>query len=215
MNNSGAQIHLVSPSESGPPMAKPMNPAACARPTGVSGEPAHRCHRPSAGSATIAAPSTSRGRASGFGSVRINSTATAAVTTGSSHHRRADEDAQHRVDPCADRAGGVEPGTGGDDDGDTQQRQSNPVATMARIDLAGPAHRPRRAAGSLGQHQPRRTHGATTRQPRVGHQRVVTTPGGPARSLSGPSRRVTPGLRRPRSSSLTCSFGLRSARQSC
>ena len=83
MNNSGAQIHLVNPSESGPPMAKPMNPAACARPAGVSGEPAHRCHRPSAGSAIIAAPSTSRGRASGFGSVRINSTATAAVTTGS------------------------------------------------------------------------------------------------------------------------------------
>ena len=79
MNSSGAQIHLVSPSESGPPIAKPMKPAACARPAGVSGEPAHRCHRPSTGSATIVAPSTSRGRASGFGSVRISSTATTAV----------------------------------------------------------------------------------------------------------------------------------------
>ncbi len=83
MKSSGAQIHAVSPSESGPPMAKPMNPAACARPAGVSGEPAHKCHSPSAGSATIVAPSTSRGRASGFGSVRINSSATAAVTRGS------------------------------------------------------------------------------------------------------------------------------------
>ena len=83
MNSSGAQIHAVNPSESGPPMAKPMNPAACARPTGLSGEPAHRCHRPSTGSATIAAPRTSRGRASGLGSVRINSTAIAAVTNGS------------------------------------------------------------------------------------------------------------------------------------
>ena len=83
MNNSGAQIHAVSPSDSGPPIAKPMNPAACARPPGLSGEPAHRCHRPSTGSATIVAPRTSRGLASGFGSVRISSTATAAVTTGS------------------------------------------------------------------------------------------------------------------------------------
>src|ERR1700692_3854231 len=76
MNNSGAQIHLVNPSESGPPMAKPTNPAA-----------------------------------------------------------RADEEAAPRVDPCGDRAGGVEPGTGGDDDGDAQQREGNPVAAMARIDL--------------------------------------------------------------------------------
>ncbi len=28
MNSSGAAIHWVSPSDSGPPMAKPMNPAA-------------------------------------------------------------------------------------------------------------------------------------------------------------------------------------------
>lgn len=29
MNSSGAAIHSVNPSDSGPPIAKPMNPAAC------------------------------------------------------------------------------------------------------------------------------------------------------------------------------------------
>ena len=49
MNSSGAAIHSVSPSDSGPPMAKPRNPAACWRPGGSVGEPAHRCHSPSGG----------------------------------------------------------------------------------------------------------------------------------------------------------------------
>ena len=84
MNNSGAAIHAVTPSDSGPPIAKPMKPAACCRPAGVSGEPAHRCHSPSAGSATIAEPSTSRGRDSGSGCVRVNVTATINATIGSS-----------------------------------------------------------------------------------------------------------------------------------
>ncbi len=88
MNNSGAAIHCVSPSDSGPPMAKPMNPAACCRPGGVSGEPDHRCHRPSAGRAIIAAPRISRGRASGLGSVRIRTTAIA--TSASGNTRTAD-----------------------------------------------------------------------------------------------------------------------------
>ena len=65
-------------------MAKPMNPAACWRPGGVSGEPAHKCHRPSAGSVIIAAPRISRGRASGSGSVRISTTAIAMSAIGSS-----------------------------------------------------------------------------------------------------------------------------------
>ena len=82
MNSSGAAIHWVSPSDSGPPIAKPMKPAACWRPAGVPGDPAHRCHRPSAGRATIAAPRISRGRASGSGSVRISTTAIAMSATG-------------------------------------------------------------------------------------------------------------------------------------
>ncbi len=37
-------------------MAKPRNPAACWRPGGSVGEPAHRCHSPRVGSVIIAAP---------------------------------------------------------------------------------------------------------------------------------------------------------------
>ena len=84
MNSSGAAIHSVSPSESGPPIAKPTNPEACRRPAGSCGDPAHRCHRPSAGSAIIVAPRMSRGRASGSGSVRISTTAIATSATGNS-----------------------------------------------------------------------------------------------------------------------------------
>ena len=83
MNNNGAAIQAVSPSDSGPPMAKPMNPAARRRASGSSGEPDHRWRRPSTESAIRVAPRISLGRASGLGRVRISATATAAVTTGS------------------------------------------------------------------------------------------------------------------------------------
>ena len=66
MISSGVAIHGVSPSDSGPPMAKPTKPAACWRSAGSCGEPDHMCHSPSAGSAIIAAPRISRGRASGW-----------------------------------------------------------------------------------------------------------------------------------------------------
>ena len=69
-------------------MAKPMNPAACWRPGGVSGEPAHKCDRPNAGSVIIAAPRMSRGLASGSGSDRIRTTAIAASADG--NNRTAD-----------------------------------------------------------------------------------------------------------------------------
>ena len=81
--NSGVAIHAVRPSESGPLIANPTNPPARWRPGGSAGDPDHRCHRPSTGRHTIAAPSTSRGRPSGCGSVRISSTATAAISRGS------------------------------------------------------------------------------------------------------------------------------------
>ena len=139
MNSSGVAIQAVSPSESGPPMAKPMKPAACWRPAGSCGEPDHRCHSPSAGSAIIAAPRISRGRASGSGSVRIRTTAIAASEERQQHDGRADDHAQDGVDPAADRPGGVEPGTGGDDDGDAQQRQRDAVAPVAGLDVAGAA----------------------------------------------------------------------------
>ncbi len=84
MANSGAAIHAVTPSDSGPPIANPMKPAACCRPAGACGDPAHRCHSPSAGSVIIAEPSTSRGRDSGSGSDRVNVTATITATMGSS-----------------------------------------------------------------------------------------------------------------------------------
>ena len=75
---------------------------------------------------------------------------------GQQHHGPADEGPQHRVDPGADRAGGVEPGTGRDHHRQAQQRQRDPVPAVSRFDLARPAHRARRRARALGQHQPRR-----------------------------------------------------------
>ena len=83
-NSSGAAIHAVSPSDSGPPIAKPKKPAACWRATGSCGDPDHRCHRPSAGSTIIAAPRISRGRDSGCGSVRISTTPNAPSAMGTS-----------------------------------------------------------------------------------------------------------------------------------
>ena len=166
MNNSGAAIHAVKPSDSGPPMAKPMNPAARRRNSGSSGDPDQRWHRPSTDRAINAAPRISRGRASGLGSVRINTTAITAATDGQQQHGRADERAQHRVDPRADRPGGVEPRAGGDHDGDAQQNQRDPVAAVAGLDVVGAPDRPRGAAGSLGGHHPGRAHGPAARRAR-------------------------------------------------
>ena len=83
MNKSGAAIHGVNPSDNGPPMAKPMNPAARRRDSGSSGEPDHRWRRPRTDSAIRLAPRINLGRASGLGWVRISTTAIAALTTGS------------------------------------------------------------------------------------------------------------------------------------
>ena len=80
--SSGVAIQTVSPSDSGPPMANPMKPPARWRSAGPEGEPDHRCHRPRTGSATIAEPRTSRGRAWWWGSVRISTSATAAISNG-------------------------------------------------------------------------------------------------------------------------------------
>src|SRR6201996_6401414 len=82
MNSSGAAIQGVRPSDSGPPMAKPTNPAARRRASGSSGDPDHNWRRPRTDRAIRLAPRISRGRASGLGSVRISVTATAAVTIG-------------------------------------------------------------------------------------------------------------------------------------
>ncbi len=82
MISSGVAIQGVSPSDSGPPSAKPTNPAAWRRATGSCGAPAHRCQSPSAGRLIMAAPRISRGRASGFGSVRIRTTAMATSRIG-------------------------------------------------------------------------------------------------------------------------------------
>ncbi len=84
MNSSGAAIHGVSPSESGPPMAKPMKPAARRRISGSSGDPDHRWRSPRKDRAIRLDPRISRGRASGLGSVRISTIAAAAASSGSS-----------------------------------------------------------------------------------------------------------------------------------
>ena len=84
MNSNGAAIHALSPSDSGPPIAKPRKPAACCRAMGSCGDPANRCHSPSEGSTIIAAPRISRGLESGSGSVRISTTAATASAIGSS-----------------------------------------------------------------------------------------------------------------------------------
>ena len=83
MMSSGVAIQTVSPSESGPPMTKPTKPAAPRRSPGSVGAPAQMCHRPRTGRPIMAAPRISRGRASGFGWVRISVTASASSSTGS------------------------------------------------------------------------------------------------------------------------------------
>ena len=142
MNSSGAAIHAVRPSESGPPIAKPMNPAACWRAAGSCGDPAHRCHSPSAGSTIIAAPRISRGRARGrarCASARRRSRRAGSATA----PPRSRSGAQEGVDPRADRPGGVEPGTRGDHHGDAEQCQRDAVAAVSGFDVAGPADRAR------------------------------------------------------------------------
>ena len=126
MINSGVAIHGVSPSESGPPIAKPTKPATRCRSAGSCGAPDHRCQRPSTGSAIIAVPRTSRGRASGWGSVRISSTANATSRIGEQHHGRADDGTDDRVDPAPTGSGGVEPGAGGEHDRDGEQASAMP-----------------------------------------------------------------------------------------
>ncbi len=201
MNSNGAQIHAVSPSESGPPIANPMNPAACAAPCGrvrragpQVPQPQRRQrdhrraqHQPWAGLGVRLGAHQQQRHSGG--------------DEGQHPDRRADEDPHHRVDPGADRAGGVEPRTGGDHDRDAQQRQGNAVATMTRIDLAGPAHRPRGATGPLGHHQPSRTHRTARGEAGAGHHTVMAPPGRPTRSLSGPTSRLLSRLRRSRTAS--------------
>lgn len=84
MTSSGVAIHTVSPSDSGPPIAKPMKPAACRRASGSWGPPDQMCHRPSTGNAIITEPRIRRGRASRSGSVRISTTATTPRMSGTS-----------------------------------------------------------------------------------------------------------------------------------
>ena len=218
MNSSGAAIQGVNPSDSGPPMAKPMNPAARRRSSGSSGEPDHRWRRPRSDRAIRLPPRISLGRASGLGWVRISTTATAAVTTGSARTRRTDERPQHGVHPRTDRPGGVEPRARGDDDGKTQQDQRDSVAAMSGLDVAGPPDRPRRTPGAPGRHQPGRPRRTAARQPRGDQQRPVMPLDGPARRFarlggdapSGLARGHAPRVKWP----LTCSFGCRSGSRS-
>ena len=158
MNSSGAAIHAVSPSDSGPPSAKPMKPAACWRAAGSAGDPAHRCHSPSAGSAIIAAPRISRGRASGSGSVRISTTATAASAIGNSTTEEP-MSTRRKVSihaPTGRAASNQE--LAAIDHGDAQQRQRDAVAAVAGLEVAGPADRARREPAPLASiSQPART----------------------------------------------------------
>ena len=154
MNSRGAAIHAVSPSDSGPPIAKPVKPAALRRAMGSTGEPAHRCQRPRAGSAIMVAPRISRGRDSGWGSVRIRRTAPPMSSSGTRITAEPITRAHGDVDPSADRPRRVEPRAGGDDDGDTEQCQRDAVAAMTGFEVTRTADRPCRGSGALGQHQP-------------------------------------------------------------
>ena len=190
-------------------MAKPRNPAACWRPAGSIGEPAHRCHSPRVGSVTIAAPRISRGRASGSGSVRISTTAIAGEHDRHQNDGRPDQDPKERVDPLADGTGGVEPGAGGDHHGDTQQRQRDAVAAVAGLEVAGPADRAGGGSGALGQHQPARADAPADGRPRRRNGRRVA-----AEPACGGAPRDAPDAIRPVNRPLTWSNGLRSGRRS-
>ena len=90
MNNSGAAIQGVSPSDSGPPMAKPMNPAARRRNSGASGEPDHRWRRPRTDSAIKRRAQDQPGPRVGIG------------LGPHQHHRHGGDDDRQRQDTRAD-----------------------------------------------------------------------------------------------------------------
>jgi hypothetical protein len=70
------------------------------------------------------------------------------------NHRRADHGADGDVDPATDGPRRVEPGTGGDDDGDADQRERDAVTTMTGFEVTRATDRPRGGACAPGQHQP-------------------------------------------------------------
>ena len=186
MNSRGVAIHALRPSDSGPPMAKPTNPAACWRPVGSVRRPRPEVPQSQSGQGDHRRAEDQAGRDSGLGSVRINVTAITASAIGQQYHRGSDQRAQRAVDPRADRSRGVEPRTGGDHHRDAHQRQRDPVAAVAGLDVVGAADRSCGAAHSPGDHQPGGPRSPADPRARGGdHGRVVPPVGRSGRLLRG------------------------------
>ena len=169
MNNSGAAIHWVNPSDSGPPMAKPMKPDGVlasrrvvrrAGPQMPQAEHGQRDHR-------RAEDQPRPGVGIGLGPHQHDRDRD--ERDRQQQYGRADQYAQEVVDPSADRPGGVEPRARDDDDRDSQQRQRDAVTAVAGVDVAGAAHRSGRRSGPPGEHEPARAGAPADGQPGGGN----------------------------------------------
>ncbi len=107
------------------------------------------------------------------------------VTSGSARTPDADEGAQQRVDPGADRPGGVEPRAGGDHDGKAEQTPARcrRGGGPGRCRGPGPPTGPRRPRPC--RHQPGRAQGAVRRSARRPPAANGAPFGGLARPLAG------------------------------
>ena len=209
MNSSGAAIHWVSPSDSGPPMAKPMKPAACWRPGGVVRGTGPQVPQAQRGQRDHRRAEDQPRPGVGIGLGPHQDDRDRDERERQQQDGRADQHAQEVVDPPADRPGGVEPRARDDDDRDAQQRQRDAVTAVAGVDVAGAArpngpsirHPWRASASRRGRpgRWPTRPRGCATRC-------AVWPASGAGRAAPGGN----PTVNRP----LTCSNGHRSARRS-
>ena len=189
MTSSGAAIHAVSPSDSGPPMANPTKPAPCWRATGSSGAPDHRCQEPERGQGDHRGAEDEARTGLGIRLGAHQRDADRGEGDRQQHDGAADEHPDERVDPLPDGSRRVEPGAGGDHDRQGEQRQRDPVAAVSGFQIAGPADRACGAAGPLGEHQPAGAHAAADRGARGRHRRGAATRGlAPCRGRAGRPR---------------------------
>ena len=160
MNSSGAAIHAVSPSDSGPPMREADEAGGVLSRDGLRRRTRPQMPQPESGQHDHRRAEDQPWPRLGVGLGAHQHHGDRGQRDRQQHDRGTDEHPQERVDPRPDRPRRVEPGTRGDHHGDAEQRQGDAVAAVARLEVAGPADRARRRSCALGQHQPARAHTA-------------------------------------------------------